>query len=56
MCHAHNAYLAELDYGKDVRERYRRRDEWVSEVGPGFSGGLPQASVGFHDAMRTRDA
>jgi hypothetical protein len=23
MCHAHNAYLAELDYGKDVMDRYR---------------------------------
>jgi hypothetical protein len=25
MCHAHNWYLAELEYGKEVMDRYRRR-------------------------------
>jgi hypothetical protein len=31
MCHAHNAYLAELDYGKDVMDRYRRSAGSVRE-------------------------
>lgn len=31
MCHAHNAYLAELDYGKDVMDRYRRSGGSVRE-------------------------
>ena len=56
MCHAHNGYLAELDYGKEVMERYRRRDDRVSEAGPGFFGAFPLTSVGFRDGMRTRDA
>jgi hypothetical protein len=24
MCHAHNAYLAECDYGRQAIDRYRR--------------------------------
>jgi hypothetical protein len=31
MCHAHNAYLAERDYGKEVMDKYRRQDSRVSE-------------------------
>jgi hypothetical protein len=34
MCRAHNAYLAELDYGKERMERYRRRPDRVSEDSP----------------------
>jgi len=30
-CRPHNAYLAELEYGKDVMERYRRPRDHVSE-------------------------
>lgn len=30
MCHVHNVYLAELDYGRDTMDKYRRRDR-VSE-------------------------
>jgi hypothetical protein len=33
---AHNAYLAELDYGKDVMDRYRRRGGRVSEPAPSY--------------------
>ncbi len=56
MCHAHNAYLAELDYGKEVMERYRRRDGRVSETGPGYFAGFMLPSVGFFETARTRDA
>jgi hypothetical protein len=52
MCHSHNAYLAELDYGKEVMERYRRNGR-VSENGPEFFGDFPLTSVGFHDPVRT---
>ena len=31
MCRAHNGYLAERDYGKEVMERYRRSGSQVSE-------------------------
>ena len=31
MCHAHNAYLAELEYGKDLMDRYRRTAGSVRE-------------------------
>jgi len=31
MCKSHNAYLAELDYGKEKMERYRRSRDCVSE-------------------------
>ena len=31
MCRQHNAYVAELDYGKERMEKYRRRDDRVSE-------------------------
>ena len=34
MCRAHNGYLAEQDYGKDVMERYRRPPSRVSEPVP----------------------
>jgi hypothetical protein len=43
MCHAHNAYLAELDYGRETMDKYRRRDRvsdavveyFVAAVRPG---------------------
>jgi len=56
MCKAHNAHLAELDYGKELMDKYRRRDGRVSEIGPGYFGHLAATSLGFHEAMRTRDA
>ena len=31
LCRTHNGYLAELDYGQDVMERYRRSGDRVSE-------------------------
>ena len=34
VCRAHNAYLAELDYGKDRMDRYRRRADRVGEPPP----------------------
>ena len=34
MCRAHNGYLAERDYGKEVMERYRRSGSQVSEPVP----------------------
>ena len=37
MCPAHNAYLAELDYGKGVMERHRRSPDRVGEPRPSFS-------------------
>jgi len=36
-CRTHNAYLAERDYGKEVMDRYRRRDDRVSEPEPAYS-------------------
>jgi len=34
LCRAHNAYLAERDYGKDVMDEYRRSGSRVSEAAP----------------------
>jgi hypothetical protein len=31
LCRAHNAYLAEHDYGKEFMERFRNSDSRVSE-------------------------
>ena len=56
MCRTHNAYLAELDYGKEVMEKYRRRDGRVSETAPRFFGAFPLMSVGVGHGVRTRDA
>ena len=33
LCHGHNQYLAEHDYGRDVMARYRRSENGVSERG-----------------------
>jgi hypothetical protein len=43
MCHAHNLYLAERDYGRETMDRYRRRDR-VSEPLVGYGLG-PNAGV-----------
>ena len=32
MCYAHNVYLAELEYGKEVMDRYRRTVGSVREL------------------------
>jgi hypothetical protein len=56
MCHAHNAHLAELDYGKKVMEKYRRRDGRVSETSPGHFGSYWLASAGHRESTRPRDA
>ncbi len=34
MCRAHNAYMTELDYGKEVMERYRDSTDRVREPWP----------------------
>ena len=34
MCRAHNGYLAEQDYGKEVMDRYRGIVSWVKEPPP----------------------
>jgi hypothetical protein len=44
MCREHNAYVAELDYGKEQMEQYRRRPDRVSEDAPDYAAGMP--SVG----------
>ncbi len=36
ICRAHNRYLAEQDYGKEVMERYRRSGSRVSEPSPTY--------------------
>jgi hypothetical protein len=41
MCHAHNAYLAELDYGKEVMDCYRRMKSLAREVPPTYGNGEP---------------
>jgi hypothetical protein len=38
LCKCHNAYLAELDYGKEVMDKYRRNGDRVSESAPVYSG------------------
>ncbi len=35
MCHAHNVYLAELDYGRETMDKYLGRDR-VSEPAPAY--------------------
>ncbi len=37
MCPAHNQYLAECEYGKDVMERFRRSSSLAREPGPVYS-------------------
>ena len=37
MCRAHNLYMAELDFGKEEMDQYRRRDDRVREPSPAFS-------------------
>jgi hypothetical protein len=37
ICAAHNGYLAEHDYGKDVMERYRRSGSRAREPAPVYS-------------------
>ena len=37
MCPAHNGYLAECDYGKEVMERYRRSSSLAREPRPVYS-------------------
>lgn len=39
MCHAHNLYLAERDYGKDLMNRYRRSGSSVREEHPEYGTG-----------------
>ena len=36
LCGPHNLYMAEMDYGKDKTERYRRSADRVSEPKPSF--------------------
>ena len=54
-CRTHNAYLAERDYGKEVMDRYRRRDGRVSEPAPAFFFHTPVAPVLLKDASWTCD-
>jgi hypothetical protein len=51
MCHAHNAYLAELDYGKEVMDRYRRNGSLVREEPLDYLGSvvLPSAARSLAD-------
>ncbi len=56
MCRTHNAYLAELDYGKGLMEKYRRHAGRVSDVGPGYFAGFLNRSIGFLETTRTGDA
>ncbi len=37
MCPAHNGYQAEIDYGKETMERYRRSGSLAREPGPVYS-------------------
>jgi hypothetical protein len=41
VCRAHNAYLAELDYGQKQMEQYRRRPDRVSEDASEYVADLP---------------
>ena len=36
LCRVHNLYLAEMDYGKDKMEQYRRSADRVGEPSPSF--------------------
>lgn len=36
LCHAHNRYMAELDYGKDKMDRYRHFPDRAGEPAPSF--------------------
>ena len=49
LCHGHNLYLAERDYGKEVMDRYRRNGDRVSEPAPVYvldGYGHPAAGAG----------
>jgi hypothetical protein len=56
MCRARNAYLAELDYGKGVMEKYRKRGDRVSEEGPGYIVSRTRAPIGFAESVKTLHA
>lgn len=43
-CRAHNLYLAELEYGKDSIERYRRSNDGVREARPVYVGRISSSS------------
>ncbi|MFQ5788999.1 MAG: hypothetical protein ACE5JI_00830 [Acidobacteriota bacterium] len=45
MCPAHNGYLAERDYGKEVMKRYRRSGSRAREPAPTYSGPVPECYV-----------
>ncbi len=53
MCREHNAYVAELDYGKERMERYRRRPDRVSDGLPAYMVGLPSVAFPPREAART---
>ncbi len=55
MCRQHNAYLAELDYGKTEMAKYRRRDDRVSEGSAHYAVGLRLTTFPLREA-RVRDA
>ena len=47
MCPTHNQYLAELVYGKEVMERYRRSSSLAREPGPVYSLTYQRVDLGF---------
>ena len=52
MCRTHNAYLAELDYGKEVMERYRRSGNCAREPAPVYS--IGGRTIDTSDTVRMR--
>jgi hypothetical protein len=53
MCREHNAYLAELEYGKERMEQYRRRPDRVCEGSLEYAVGVPSVTFPPHEAAET---
>ena len=54
-CRTHNLYLAELVYGKEKMDRYRRSPDRVGEPAPAFKFELRLDTAHVHDSPPTRD-
>jgi 5-methylcytosine-specific restriction endonuclease McrA len=55
MCREHNAYLAELEYGKEQMAKFRRHPDRVSEDSPYYVVGAPLAKFALHGPTRAPD-
>jgi hypothetical protein len=56
MCRQHNGYVAELEYGKERIEKYRRRGDRVSEGAPEYGAGVSLQTLALREIGSACDA